>query len=106
MGQRAVDVTACPAGLDVTASRTKDKIYLHVVNTNRTKSVSAKLAVETMNVKSGCVFEIAGDPGMNVRENPPDVLAPKKKKLPADMNWTFPAASVSAVKLDSRPAAG
>lgn len=99
-GEKAIDVTSVPDDLDVTASRTGDRVFLHVANTNRTRSVSTRLAVEGMAVNSGKVFEIAIEPEYEVFEHRPEITAPKEKSLPKNGRWTFPAASVSAVELD------
>jgi len=99
-GEQAVSVTAAPDGLDVTASRTGDRLYLHVVNTRRTDAVAAELGVEGMRLAGGAVYELATDPGFEVFEARDEVLVPVRKDLPPDGRWTFPAASVSAVELD------
>jgi hypothetical protein len=99
-GKQAVGVTECPDALDVTASRTDQRVYLHVVNTERTRSVDANLQVDGKKVKAGRVFTLAADPEFEVFEHREDVLQPIEKPLPASGKWTFPAASVSAVELD------
>jgi len=99
-GERAVGVGRVPDGLDVTASRTGDRVFLHVVNTSRQRSADARLAVDGMTVRSGRVFEMAGDPEYEVIQTEPNEIAAVEKKLPADARWTFPPASVSAVELD------
>jgi hypothetical protein len=99
-GEHAVDVTNTPDGLDVTASITGDRVYLHVVNTQRTESVAATLAVQGKTIKGGRAFTLAGDPEFEVFEHRPDILHPVEKALPASGQWTFPPASVSAVELD------
>jgi alpha-N-arabinofuranosidase len=98
-GEQAVGVAKNPDGLDVTASRTGDRVYLHVVNTNRDRSVTARLAVNGMSIKSGQVFELAADPEFEVIETQAREIKPVRKDLPVDGTWTFPAASVSAVEL-------
>lgn len=103
-GQKFVDVTKSPDGLDVTASRTGDKIFLHVINTNRKWPVQANMAVSGMQIKSGKVFEISADSEFEVMQGLANVLAPRQKELPEDGLWTFPSASVSAVELDTQPA--
>ena len=104
VGQEAVGVNAVPEGLDVVASRMADRIFLHVVNTNRTQSVATQLTIEGMTIRSGRIFEIAIDPMVEVTKDNPDVMAPVEKNLPTDGLWTFPAASVSAVELDVQTA--
>lgn len=109
-GKKAIHVTTAPEGLDVTASRTGSKIFLHVVNTNRTQAVFTDLQVEGLKIVSGRVFEIADDPVVEIDQSKPDLFAPIEYILPDKAIWQFPAASVSAVELDveedkaSRPA--
>ena len=98
-GQKAIDVTATPNGLDVTASRPSDRVYLHVVNTNRTRSVATRLEVDGMTIQSGRVSEIATDPEFEVMETCSEVLSPIHRDIAEDRYCTFPAASVSAVEL-------
>jgi hypothetical protein len=101
-GEQAVTVQRTPDGLDVTASRTGDRIYLHAVNTNRQRSVSAQLAIDGMAIASGRVFELAGDPEHEIIHAQPNGVTLSEQALPSDGRWTFPAASVSAVELDVR----
>lgn len=104
---------AAPDGLDVTASRTGGKIFLHVVNTRRTRAVTTALAVAEGSIAGGRVFEIAAPPEAEIIETCPDLLNVTQKPLPAGRGkargassgvktavWTFPPASVSAVELD------
>jgi alpha-L-arabinofuranosidase len=99
-GNKAVDVSNAPDGLDVTASRSSDRIYLHVVNTNRERSITAKLAINGMKIRTGRIFELAANPEFEVIQTQSDRIVPVKKNLPKNDLWTFPPASVSAVELD------
>ena len=93
-----------PPGLDVTASRTGERIYLHVVNTERTRAVAAELSIEGRSLASaGAAYEIAVDPTFEVLPDTAEVLAPVRKELPATGRWVFPPASVSAVELALQP---
>ncbi len=103
-GRQAVTVTDAPDHLDVTGSRTDDQVYLHVVNTRRTRSVSARLAVAGMTIRAGRVYELAAHPEFEVTETQPDAIVPVEKALPKNARWTFPPASVSAVELHVQPA--
>ncbi|MEN6426244.1 MAG: alpha-L-arabinofuranosidase C-terminal domain-containing protein, partial [Phycisphaerales bacterium] len=103
-GRQAVGVTKTPEGLDVTASRTDDRVYLHVVNTNRTRSITTRLAIDGMNIQSGQVFELAADPEFEVIQTRANEIKPVRKDLPPNGLLTFAAASVSAVELDAEPA--
>jgi alpha-N-arabinofuranosidase len=99
-GDRALDVVGAPDDLDITASRAGDRVFLHVANVNRTRSIPARIDVESHQIISGRVFGIALDPAYEVFEHKPDITRPKESPLPASGVWTFPAASVSAVELD------
>ena len=99
-GEKAVDVAASPAELDVTASRTENRVFLHVVNVSRTRAMRVELEVEGTRITSGRVFEIADEPMREIDEIFPDLFRPIEKALPEGLSWVFPAASVSAVELD------
>ena len=102
-GKEFVLVPAHPDGLDVTASRTADKVFLHVVNTQRSRSVKAILDVTEMRISSGEVLEIAVQPEMEITRFTPRALQPTKKPLPSGDTWEFPPASVSAIELNCEP---
>ncbi len=103
-GAQAVHVTRAPAGLDVTASRSGDRLFLHVINTSRNRSITSHLAVEGMGIRSGRVFQLAADPEFEVIETQAREITPVQKDLAPDGLWTFPPASVSAVELDTERA--
>ncbi|MDZ4801269.1 MAG: alpha-L-arabinofuranosidase [Bryobacteraceae bacterium] len=100
-GTTGVDLAAVPDGLDVAASRTGNRVWLHVANTNYRGSVEASLGVKGMTVKGGRVWEIA-PPSLRamVTQDEPEVFKPREAALPGDARWRFPAGSVSAVELD------
>lgn len=105
-GKQGVDVKSAPAGLDIAASRTADKLYLHVANLEYRKSVEATFGVEGMAVAGGRVFEIAPEHlRQAVSQDEPDVFKPRENALPAgpEPKWRFPAGSVTAIELDIRP---
>ena len=98
-GEQALRVKQAPSDLDVTASRTGGRVWLHVVNTSFQRTVRARFEVGGRAIASGRIFEIAADPQFEEMGNEPDVLAPKEKQLPGSGEWAFPPASVSAVEL-------
>lgn len=99
VGAKAVRVAGCPDGLDVTASRTEDRFFLHVVNTSRDRSMEVGSRIEGMTVQKGRIFEIAADPSFEIMETCPDTFTPIEKVLPESGRWRVPPASVSAVEL-------
>ena len=104
-GEKALAVRRAPSALDVTASRTGSRLFLHVVNTSRTRSVAAELRVPGQSLAGGIVYEIAADPELEILGNDPQLLRPRKHALPARGRWSFPPASVSAVEVELRAAA-
>lgn len=100
VGRKAVTVDSSPSDLDITASRTGDRIFLHVVNTNRTESVTVQLKVNGEQIKSGKAFWIDLDPAYEVYRYEPEITSPKNDNIPENAVWTFPAASVSAIELE------
>jgi alpha-N-arabinofuranosidase len=105
-GTQAVDVKTAPSNLDIAASRTADKVYLHVANLEYKRSVEATFAVTGMKVTGGRVYEIAPENlRQYVSQDQPDVFKPREAVLPAAPapKWRFPAGSVSAVELDIQP---
>ena len=102
-GKQGVEVKSAPSGLDIAASRTGNKVFLHVANLEYAKSVEASFAVEGSTVTGGRCMEIAPeDLRQAVNQDQPDVFQPRERAIPAGpvLTWRFPAASVTAVELD------
>jgi alpha-L-arabinofuranosidase len=103
-GTQGVAVTRSPAGLDIAASRTGNKFWLHVVNTNYSRAVEASFGVSGLTVTAGRVYQIAPeDLRQMVTLDEPDVFQPVDAALPNApvLNWRFPAGAVAAVELDT-----
>jgi alpha-N-arabinofuranosidase len=101
IGSHAIKVAGGPQALDVVASRRNDTVYLHVVNTQRASAVSAPIRIGAAAPRSGRVFEIVGDPTVEVSYlNAADVMTTVTKPFAADAAWEFPPASVSVVELE------
>jgi alpha-L-arabinofuranosidase len=99
IGTHAVTVQSAPDGLDVVASRTDDKLFLHVVNTRRDGAATASLQASG-DVKSARAFQIADDPMVEVSDlNSRDVMQIAERELASSGEWEFPAASVTAVEV-------
>ena len=60
-GTQGVDVKSAPVNLDIAASRTNEKLYLHVANLEYKRAVEATFAVPGMSIAGGRVHEIAPD---------------------------------------------
>jgi alpha-L-arabinofuranosidase len=100
IGSHAVEVKRAPDGLDIAASRSGDTVYLHVVNTQRTRAVKASFQIQGRRVQSGRVLEMADDPMVEVTYlNSAEAMRVVEKPIGDRAGWEFPAASVSAVEL-------
>lgn len=101
-GKQGIAVSSSRGDLDVAASRSGDRVYLHVANLNYSRPVAASFSVRGMRVTGGRVFEIAPeDPRAYVNQDQPRTFAPAEKQLAPGVpaRWSFPARSVSAVEL-------
>jgi hypothetical protein len=73
---------------------------LHVVNTSRTDSDSAALSLPGAAVASATAYQIVDDPMVEISElNSSEVMQVRETILPVNGNWSFPAASVTAVEV-------
>jgi alpha-N-arabinofuranosidase len=101
IGTHAAKVTGLADSLDVVASRKGNTLFLHVANTDRTKSVRTTFQIEGHTIGSGRVFEITSDPTVELSYlNSTTAMTVAEKPLSDGAAWEFPAASVSAVELE------
>ncbi|HEV7867635.1 MAG TPA: hypothetical protein VGO90_08130 [Chthoniobacteraceae bacterium] len=103
-GRQFVRVSGGPPELDITASRTGDQFFLHVVNTHRTRAQTCQLTIPGYTAQSGKAFEIATDPMAELTSAKDDPITVRERALVIGEPLTFPAASVTAVELAVRPA--
>jgi alpha-L-arabinofuranosidase len=106
-GTQGVAVKSAPSNLDIAASRTGDKFFLHIANMNYSGATDATLAVDGFVASSGRVIEIAPDnPRQEISALNPDVFKPREHTLPEGgvLKRRFPARSVSVVELTCRAA--
>jgi hypothetical protein len=100
-GTQFVRCSGGPADLDITASRTGDTFYLHVVNTHRTREQSCRLTIDGVALKSGKAFQIAADPWVELTSANGDPMPVRETDVRVDQAVTFPPASVTALELRS-----
>ena len=103
-GRQFVRISGGPAELDITASRSGDEFFLHVVNTSRTRAQTCRVAVPGFTVESGVAFEIAADPFAEITSAKDDPMKVLRRTVASDEPHVFPAASVTAVVLRTRAA--
>ncbi len=101
-GKQGVAVRTAPAELDVAASRTGNRFFLHVLNKSFDRAVQATFQVEGMRVTGGRAHEIAPeDPRTAVGLDQPAVFTPVERAI-GPSPWRFPPASVSALELEAQ----
>jgi alpha-L-arabinofuranosidase len=99
-GTQGVAVRNSPEGLDIAASRTGNRVWLHVANVRYRGGVDASFAVDGMRIAGGRVVAIAPqDLRSYANQDQPDAFRPTETALPQSGMWHFPAGSVSAVEL-------
>ena len=103
-GKQFVRVSGGSSDLDITASRTGDEFFIHVVNTNRTRAQSCRLTVNGLRVESGTAFEIAADPMAEITSAKDDPMKLAEKVFAPAEPHLFPAASVTVISLKTRAA--
>lgn len=101
-GAQFVRVGGGPSDLDITASRTGEDFFLHVVNTSRTRAHACRLAVPGFVVESGTAFGIAVDPMAEITSAKDDPMKLLQQTVAPATPHIFPAASVTAVVLKAR----
>jgi hypothetical protein len=102
-GRQGVAVASAPSNLDIAASRTDGKVFLHVANTSYEGSTLASLAVQGMPVRAVKIRQIAPpNPREAVTQDDPNIFQPKETSIPGgpSVEWRFPARSVSVLELD------
>ncbi len=98
-GKDYLNISGVPANLDVTASRSGNKIFLHVVNTSRVRQASVSLQIDGQKISSARAFEISTDPEFEILSASGDPMKPKERTLTLNEPVVFPGASVTAVEL-------
>ncbi len=96
-GKYAVDVTYDGA-LDVVASRTGNKIFLHIANTDMNAAQELKLDVGCP-IKSAKMEYIAEKPDLEVTLVTPNAFPAKEVTIEGD-SVTLPAAAVAAIEIE------
>jgi alpha-L-arabinofuranosidase len=104
-GKEGVAVKSAPVDLDIAASRTEDRIFLHVANMSYGRATEASFSIGGMQISDGRVLEIAPEnPRQEVSPMNPDVFKGVERGMAAgdSVKWRFPARSVSVVELRCR----
>jgi alpha-L-arabinofuranosidase len=99
-GTEAASVAGAPEGLDVVASRTADKMFLHVVNTRLDRDVQCALAITGIAPRAGRLTRIrAENVFAEINSAEDDPMRVEEAGFAAGETVMFPAASVTAVEI-------
>jgi alpha-L-arabinofuranosidase len=100
-GEDAISVRSSPSDLDIAASRTGNRLFLHVANLRLDRSVEATFAAEGRAISAGRALSIAPDPRTQAWEETVEAFRPREIPLGPgpSFGYRFPAASVSVVEL-------
>ena len=102
-GEHAVAASGGPSDLDVAASRSGNRVFLHVANLSYDAAVEATFAVDGCVIGGGRVIEIAPEhPRQAASPDQPDALEPREKQVGPGQAVTcrFPPTAVSVVELE------
>ena len=99
-GESFLNVSDVPPDLDVTASRTGDKVFLHVINTSRMQAKTVMIDVADHAVRGATSFTIATDPTFEIISAERDPMRVRETKVDATRPVEFPAASVTALEIE------
>ena len=95
MGRFALDVQT-PEGIDISASRTDDRIFLHIVNIDRTHSKPISFDVKGFGNRPVSIREICRNPEEEISSMCPDLFKPHDV-IPSD-SYTLPPAAVAVME--------
>jgi alpha-L-arabinofuranosidase len=98
-GTHGISVQNCPKELDIAATIDDNTVYLHVLNTSFTNSLSSNIKIKDKTITGGKVLEMAPEDRMvHIDQTRPRLFEPVEKTW--SQKWSFPPASVSIVKLN------
>ncbi|OQA82344.1 MAG: hypothetical protein BWY31_03220 [Lentisphaerae bacterium ADurb.Bin242] len=96
IGRDAVHVSA-PNGIDAAASRTEDKLFLHLVNLDRTAAKRTHFQIPGFSETPERILEISAASETEITEMTPELFAPHEV-LSTDGTYTLPGAGVSVIE--------
>lgn len=97
-GEMAVDV-ACSGAVDAVASKTGNKLFLHIANTSMHDAQALHLHVEGRRIASAAMHCIVSDPTAEITMLDPELFAPRTQPIQGDV-VTLPAAAVAAIEIE------
>ena len=96
-GKHALDISYNGA-IDAVASRTDNKIYLHIVNTDRNASQKLTLDIGDRKIESARMYYIAEKPDVEITASNPDCFRRRECEILGN-TVTLPPAAVAAVEI-------
>ncbi len=97
-GEKALDVTT-DTHLDITASKTGSKIFLHIANTSMNACTEVKLDIGDQEIKNAVMYYIAENPETEI--TPANMGCFEEKNIIIDGGTvTIPKAAVAAIEIE------
>ena len=100
IGEQAVRAET-RGSVDLAASRTGDRLFVHMVNTDRTRGETLAFECGGRTLKPEKVYEIAADSTAEVWDGCPDLFAPREV-VPEKETYVLPAAGVAVAEFTLR----
>lgn len=94
LGKDSIQVTA-PDGIDASASRSEDHIFLHLVNLNRTMARKIEFSIPGFSSTPAQILEISPNPEDEICDMCPDIFEPHI--VQPSTSYTLPAAAVAVL---------
>lgn len=97
-GEREIDVTYQGA-VDAVASRTGNRIFLHIANTDMNAPQELKLELGSQKIASARLFAIAAKADTEITQDARDCFAVRESEIEGD-TLILPPAAVAAVEIE------
>ena len=98
-GKSVVKAECADKDVDITASITGNKVYLHIVNTSAHSAANIPLEVEGKTIVKAEAWEIAANPWKEINQLDTECFLPVKRTIDPAV-YTLPAAGVAAIELE------
>ena len=99
IGKFALDVELNNSNIDACASRDGNKIYLHLINLDRTSAQKVNLQIGDEAVTPSRILEISNPPTDEVCVVTPNIFEPKEIKA-TSAEYTLPAAGLTVIEFE------
>ncbi|MBE6689542.1 MAG: hypothetical protein E7588_09785 [Ruminococcaceae bacterium] len=97
-GEKALDIS-CNSAVDITASKTGNKVFLHMANTSMTSTAEIKLDLGSQSIKNAVMYSITADPATEITPANLGCFKETVTQISGD-TIILPKAAVAAVEIE------